>query len=53
MEKRISEKVPLMKKLVPGLSIKVQGMKGPIMDGELPKCKDFGKKIATKLKSGL
>ncbi len=53
MEKRMSEKVPSMKKLAPGLSIKVQGMKGPIIDGELPKCKDFGKEVATKLKSGL
>jgi flavorubredoxin len=51
MEKRISEKVPGLKLIVPGLSIKVGGMKGPIVDGELPKCKDFGKKIANQLKT--
>jgi hypothetical protein len=33
------------------LSIKVEGMKGPIADDALPKCKDFGKKIANQLKA--
>ena len=49
MEKRIGEKVLRLKLIVPGLSIKVGGMKGPIVDGELPKCKEFGKKIANQL----
>ncbi|MGQ9625252.1 MAG: flavodoxin domain-containing protein [Candidatus Bathycorpusculaceae bacterium] len=52
MEKRINEKVPRLKLIVPGQSIKVGDMKGPIVDGELPKCREFGKKIATQLKSG-
>lgn len=52
MEKQINEKVLGIKQLTPGLSIKVQGMKGPIADDELPKCRWFGKKIATQLKSG-
>ena len=51
MEKRISEKAPSLKLITSGLSIKVAGMKGPIVDGELPKCKDFGKKIANQLKT--
>jgi len=51
MEDRIKEKAPGLKLLVPGLSIKVQGMKGPIVEGELLKCKDFGKKIAYRLKT--
>ena len=51
MEKRINEKVSGSKQLAPGLSIKVQGMKGPIFEGELPKCKEFGNKIATQLKT--
>ena len=50
MEKRIGEKVPGLKPITSGLSIKVGGMEGPIVEGELPKCKDFGKKIATQLK---
>jgi flavodoxin len=51
MEKRINEKVPSLKRITPGLSIKVQEMKGPLIEGELPKCKEFGKKIATELKT--
>jgi len=51
MELRINEKVPKLKQIAPGLSIRVQGMKGPIVEGELPKCKEFGKKIADQLKT--
>ncbi|MGZ4905662.1 MAG: flavodoxin family protein [Halobacteriota archaeon] len=49
MEQRVRDKVPTMKMVAPGLSIKVEGMKGPITEGELPKCKEFGIKIATQL----
>ena len=51
MEKRIGEKVPGLQLITSGLSIRVGGMKGPIEDEELPKCKDFGKKIANQLKA--
>ena len=51
LEKRIRDKVPGAKLAAPGLSIRVQGMKGPISEGELPKCKEFGNKIATQLKA--
>jgi flavorubredoxin len=51
LEKRISLKVPGSKLAAPGLSIQVDGMKGPISEGELPKCKEFGKKIATQMKA--
>ncbi len=51
METRINEKVPRLKLIVSGLSTKVNGMEGPIAEGELPKCLDFGKKIATQLKT--
>jgi len=34
-----------------GLSIKVQGIKGPILEGELPRCEEFGNKVATQLKT--
>ena len=50
MEKQISGKVPELNLVAPGLSIRVEGMKGPITEGELPKCKEFGVKIATQLK---
>ena len=51
MEKRIGEKVPELKQIASGLSIKVQDMKGPILEEELPKCREFGKKIADQLKT--
>jgi len=51
MEKQISEKAPGLKLAAPGLSIRVKGMKGPIADGELPKCREFGTRVATELKS--
>ena len=47
MEKQINEKVPEFRLLKPGLSIRVEGMKGPITEGELPKCKDFGGTIVS------
>lgn len=50
LEKQIKEKFPGLKLVAPGLSIKVRGIKGPIVDGELPKCKEFGLKIANQLK---
>ncbi|MGB9853830.1 MAG: flavodoxin family protein [Candidatus Bathyarchaeales archaeon] len=53
MEKRINEKVAGLKQIATGLSVKVHGMKGPIMEGELPKCKEFGKNIAAQLKKGV
>ena len=50
MEKRISEKAPGLRRISDGLSIKVQGMKGPIAEGELPKCKEFGRNIAVQIR---
>ncbi|MEM3730776.1 MAG: flavodoxin domain-containing protein [Candidatus Bathyarchaeia archaeon] len=52
MEKRINEKVSGLKQIASGLSIKVLGIKGPIAEGELQKCKEFGKRIANQLKLG-
>jgi len=50
MEKQIGEKVPGIRLVVPGLSLGVGGTKGPVMDGEFPKCKEFGIKTATHMK---
>ena len=50
IEDRIGEKVPSLKLIASGLSIRVEGMKGPISEGELPKSVNFGKKIANQLK---
>ena len=50
MEKQVSEKVPDLKLTVPGLSVRVEGMRGPVAEGELSKCKEFGSKIAAQMK---
>jgi len=50
MEKQISDKVPGLKLAAPGLSARVEGYYGPIAEGELPKCKEFGVKIASQIK---
>jgi menaquinone-dependent protoporphyrinogen IX oxidase len=48
MEERINDKTSL-RIITPGLSIRVEGMKGPVTEGELQKSKEFGKKIAAQL----
>jgi hypothetical protein len=50
MEKQLTEQVPGLKLTTHGLSIRVKGTKGPIMEGELPKCEEFGAEIAIKMK---
>lgn len=49
MEESLIEKVPGLIIVSPGLSIRVQGMKGPIVEEELSKCKEFGRKILAKI----
>ena len=49
MEKRIGNLLPDLKRILPGLPIRVKGTKGPIVEGELPKCQNFGKEIALNL----
>ena len=48
MEKQISENFPNSTMALHGLSIKVGGMKGPIVDEDLSKCKEYGLKLAKK-----
>ena len=49
MEKQIGAKVPGLTLVAPGLSIRVDGTKGPVTDGELPKCEEFGVRIANEV----
>jgi flavorubredoxin len=44
------EKLPKLKLLLPGLSVHVRGVSGPIVDGELPRCVEFGKKLARQIR---
>ncbi|MFW9882175.1 MAG: flavodoxin family protein, partial [Candidatus Thorarchaeota archaeon] len=48
MEKQI-QKNPNLKKIVNGLQVAVKGIKGPLIEGELEKCKAFAKEIAKNL----
>jgi flavorubredoxin len=50
MEERVRKEVPSLTLITPGLSIKVVETKGPIADGELPKCEEFGKRFAAQLR---
>lgn len=45
MEEQIRSMVPGLKIIAPGLSIRVADMKGPIVEGELAKCKDFARRL--------
>jgi flavodoxin len=49
--KMVEKKLPNLTLITPGLSIRVNGIPGPIMEGELLKCVDFGKKIGDQLRS--
>ena len=49
MEENIAKKAPALKILIPGLSVRVKGMKGPIIEEDLAKCEEFGKAIASKI----
>jgi len=49
MEKQISDQIPGLKLLTPGLSVRVKEAKGPVQASELNKCKAFGRKIAKQI----
>ncbi len=48
IEMKILEAVRKPEIITPGLSILVGGLKGPILEGELKKCEEFGKRIVQK-----
>ena len=49
MEKIVEKKLPNVKLILPSLSARVNGVTGPVVEGELPKCVAFGRKIASQL----
>lgn len=51
METTITEKLPNVSLLTPGLSVRVEDVNGPVAEGELPKCIEFGKLIANQIKT--
>ena len=44
--KMVENKLPNLKLISPNLSIRVKGIPGPLIVGELTKCKDIGRRIA-------
>jgi len=50
LEKIVEKSLPNLKLLLPSLSIKVNGVKGPLIEGESYKCVDFGELTATQIK---
>ena len=49
LELTAKKKLPALNMLSSTLSIRVNGVSGPIVDRELPKCLEFGRKIAIQL----
>ncbi len=50
MEKKLKEKMPKTNLISPSLSVRVHGVTGPIFEGELNRCREFGKRIAQQVK---
>jgi len=42
-------KLPKLKLLSPGLCVHVRGVSGPVVHGELPKCIEFGRRLAQEI----
>jgi flavorubredoxin len=51
LEKMVKTKLPNLNLILPTLSVRVNGVTGPVVEGELPKCVAFGEKIASQLQS--
>ncbi len=50
LEKVVEKTLPKLKLLSPSLSIRVKGVTGPVAEGELKKCIEFGTRISNQLK---
>jgi flavorubredoxin len=46
MANQIAKKAPSWNLVASGLSVRVDKAKGPVTDGELPRCREFGVRIA-------
>jgi flavorubredoxin len=49
MEIIVEKTLPNLKFLPPSLSVRVKGVTGPVADGELSKCQEFGRRIEKQL----
>lgn len=51
LEGMVEAKLPSLKLVLPGLSVRVNGVRGPVIEDELPKCVEFGRAIAAQLRA--
>jgi flavorubredoxin len=49
LEAMVQAKMPTLKPVLPSLSVRVNGVRGPIMEGELDRCLEFGVALAIQL----
>lgn len=50
LEGIVQAKLPNLKLVLPGLSVRVNGVRGPVIEEELPRGVEFGKSIAAQLR---
>jgi menaquinone-dependent protoporphyrinogen IX oxidase len=50
LEKHLNTRLPNLTLIASGLSVRVHGVNGPVVEGELAKAKEFGEKLAIQLK---
>jgi flavodoxin len=50
MERSLEKKLPRINLISPSLSVIVHGVTGPLFEGELSRCRDFGRRVANQLK---
>jgi flavodoxin len=50
MEKSLQKKLPKINFISTSLSVRVHGVTGPIFEGELSRCRNFGRRMANQLK---
>ena len=51
LEKMVNTKLPKLNVVSPTLSVRVNGVTGPVVEGELPKCVAFGENVAHQLQN--
>lgn len=49
LQKFVEKKLSSLTPVSPPLSVRVSGIRGPVREGELPRCIDFGEKLAKQL----
>lgn len=50
MEKRLADRAPSLETVSPGLSVRVDGIRGPVSDGEVSRSRTFGAMLAKRMK---